>query len=332
MTRTLSNAYSNVQSAVPLPITQAALQTADRFASQQPTPQKAEQVRLNTIAVSVMNDYLQLMGISTNLETSDSWNPLMQLCADTADLEVVGAGKLECRSILADSACLIPPETWQDRIGYVVVAIDIAAREARLLGFAEQAAEELALNTLQTPEALLDHLDRLLHPVASVAPVAPVAPADRGSIANLSRWLQNQAEAGWQTVESLLSPAEPAYGFRSIETGFRNIETAPCENLIRRAKLINLAIRLPDPVALVVELEPDAQRTHICLQVHPTHQAYLPAELRLTVLDEDGNIFLEAQSRGADNYLQLQLSGLPGERFAVQVAIADARVVEQFVI
>ena len=314
MTRISSNAYSNAQSAVPLPITQAALQTADRFAHQQPTLQKAEQVRLNTIAVSIVNDYLHLMGIPTDLEAGDSWNPLMRLCADTADLEVVGVGKLECRSILADSACPVPPETWQDRIGYVVVAIDIAAREAKLLGFVEQAAEELALNRLQTPEALLDHLDRLLHPAAA-----------QSSIANLSRWLQNQAEVGWQTVESLLNPVEPAYGFRGIET-------APCENPIRRAKLINLAIRLPDPVALVVELEPDEQRTHICLQVHPTHQAYLPAELRLTVLDQDGNIFLEAQSRGADNYLQLQFSGLPGEPFGVRVAIADAYVMEQFVI
>jgi Protein of unknown function (DUF1822) len=316
MTCTSSNAYSNAQSAVPLPITQAALQTANRFARQQPTPQRAEQVRLNTIAVSIVNNYLCLMGIPTDLEAGDSWNPLIQLCADTADLEVVGAGKLECRSILADSACPVPPEVWQDRIGYVVVAIDLAAGEAKLLGFVEQAAEELALNRLQTPEALLEHLDRLLHPASADA---------RSPIVSLSQWLQNQAEAGWQTVESLLSPADAAYGFRGIET-------APRENPIRRAKLINLAIRLPDPVVLVVELEPDEQRTHICLQVHPTHQAYLPAELRLTVLDQDGNIFLEAQARGADNYLQLQFSGLPGEPFGVRVAIADAYVMEQFVI
>ena len=324
MTCTSSYSHSQAQSAVPLPITQATLQTADRFARQQPTPQKAEQIRLNTIAVLVVNDYLHWMGISTDLAAGDSWNPVIQLCADVADLAVVGAGKLECRSVFFDSTgsmpptCPVPPETWQDRIGYVVVAIDVATQEAKLLGFVAQAAEEVALEALQSPEALLEHLDRLLNAVPATVPAT-------GAIVNLSLWLQNQVEAGWQTVESLLSPAAPAYGFRGVET-------APAANSIRRAKLINLAIRLPDPVALVVELEPELQRTQICLQVHPTHQAHLPIDLRLTVLDEDGNTFLEAQSRSADNYLQLQFSGLPGERFGVQVAIADARVVEQFVI
>ena len=330
MTRTPSYSHSQVPSAVPLPIPQATLQTADRFARQQPTPQKAEQIRLNTIAVLVVNDYLHWMGISTDLAAGDSWNPVIQLCADVADLAVVGAGKLECRSVVFDSTgsmpptCPVPPETWQDRIGYVVVAIDVATQEAKLLGFVEQAAEELALDALQSPEALLEHLDRLLH-VAT--PAVPAVRAVRATvtIANLSQWLQNQSEAGWQTVESLLSPAASAYGFRGVET-------APAANSIRRAKLIDLAIRLPDPVALVVELVPDTQRTHICLQVHPTDQAHLPAELRLTVLDEVGNTFLEAQSRGADNYLQLQFSGLPGEQFGVRVAIADAQVVEKFVI
>jgi Protein of unknown function (DUF1822) len=330
MTRIPSNIYSHSQSAVPLPITQATLQLAERFARQQPTSQKAEQIRLNTIAVSIVNDYLHLMGLSTDLAIGDSWNPVMRLCADVADLAVVGAGKLECRSILTDPiqaepTCPVPPETWDDRVGYVVVAIDEAAGEAKLLGFAEQAEEELSLNALQSPEALLDHLELLRSADQSAQSADQRADQRAVAIANLSRWLQNQVEAGWQTVESLLSPAQPAYGFRSVEA-------IPSENPIRRAKLIDLAIRLPDPVVLVVELEPTTHQTQIRLQVHPAHQAHLPADLRLTILDEDGNTFLEAQSRGADNYLQLQFSGLPGERFGVQVAIADARVVEQFVI
>lgn len=315
MTRNDPNSH-----ALPLPITQFALQTADRFARQQPTPQKAAQVRLNTIAVAVMNDYLQMMGIATNLQASDSWNPVIQLCADVADLEVAGAGKLECRPVLGGSTCVVPPEVWQDRIGYVVVAIDEGAREATLLGFAEQAAEMLLVRQLQSPEALLEQLDRQLQPTASEQ--------GSGLVTNLRQWLQNQVEAGWQSVESLLQPAEFAYSFRGVGA------ISP-ENTMRRAKLIDLAIRLPDPVALVVGLEPSiqpSQPTHICLQVHPTQQSYLPANLRLTVLDDAGSSFLEAQSRGADNYIQLQFSGMPGERFGVQVAIGDANVVEQFVI
>ncbi|MBD3882269.1 DUF1822 family protein [Phormidium tenue FACHB-886] len=315
MTRNNPNTH-----ALPLPITQVTLQAADRFARLQPTPQKAAQVRLNTIAVAVVNDYLQMMGIATDLRASDSWNPVMQLCADVADLEVTGAGRLECRPVLAGSDCIVPPEVWQDRIGYVVVAIDETTREANLLGFAEQAAETLSLSQLQSPEALLEQLARQLHPAAIAQ--------GSGLVTHLRQWLQNQVEAGWQSVESLLQPAEFAYGFRGVGT-------ASPENTIRRAKLIDLAIRLPNPVALIVGLEPSmqpSQPTHICLQVHPTQQAYLPANLRLTVLDGAGNPFLEAESRGADNYIQLQFSGVPGEQFVVQVAIGDACVVEQFVI
>jgi len=102
--------------------------------------------------------------------------------------------------------------------------------------------------------------------------------------------------------------------------------------IFRRAKLIDLNIQMPNPVALVVELTPEAQRTNICLQVHPTSTTYLPPDLRLSVLDETGEIFLEAQSRSTDNYIQLQFSGQAGETFRVQVAIADAHVMETFVI
>jgi hypothetical protein len=49
-------------------------------------------------------------------------------------------------------------------------------------------------------------------------------------------------------------------------------------------------------------------------------------------LDESGAIFLEACARAADNYIQLQFSGVAGEAFSVQVALGDARVIENFVI
>ena len=66
-----------------LPITQAARRIAQEFAAEQPTPQKSEQVRLNTLAVCVVNDYLQMMAIPTDLTANDSWNPVVRLCAST---------------------------------------------------------------------------------------------------------------------------------------------------------------------------------------------------------------------------------------------------------
>ncbi len=314
-----------------LPITEAARQTAQQFAREQPTAEKAEQVRLNTLAVWVVNDYLHLMGIPTNLTAGDSWNPIVRLCADVADLEVTGVGRLECRPLLALSpTCPIPPEVWSDRIGYVVVRLSESLREGTLLGFTPTAAaEELPLAQLQPPEALLTYLSQLRQPVTSTMSAA----AER-TLVNLSRWLEGVFETGWQAVEELLAPTELglAFSFRSTDHSGA-AELSQPDAGIRRAKLIDLGRQLSDrPVALLVELRPLAnQPTTICVQVHPTgDRPYLPPNLQLMVLDESGAVFLDAQSRSADNYLQLQFRGQLGERFGVKVAFGDASATEDF--
>lgn len=83
--------YSSEQtkpSGLQLPIPEQARLTAQQFARSQPTPAKAEQVLLNSLAVWVTNDYCQMMGILTDLEHSDSWHPVTQMMANTADLSL----------------------------------------------------------------------------------------------------------------------------------------------------------------------------------------------------------------------------------------------------
>jgi hypothetical protein len=318
--------------ALPLPITQTARRTAQQFASTQPTPQKAEQVRLNTLAVCVVNDYLQLMGIPTDLSVGDSWNPIVRLCADVADLEVSGLGRLECRPVKRQQAtCYVPPEVWSDRIGYVVVEIDESSNQATVLGFAQTAArEELPISQLQSVEELIEHLNPQRQTVAAAA-----ATLTQRAKVNLSQWLTNVFETGWQTLETVLNPAEPdlAFSFRSADSGVLVDSELP-DMGIRRAKLVDLGMQIASPVALVVEVIPESeQRRNILLQVHPTgNQTYLPALLELTVLDESGLVFLEAQARSADNYIQLQFSGLSGEQFSVKVALDEASILEDFVV
>ncbi|MGI0489843.1 DUF1822 family protein [Pantanalinema rosaneae CENA516] len=328
--------YETEDFALPLPITQSARQLAQEFAHQQPTPARATQVELNTLAVCIVNDYLQLMGITTNLLAGDSWNPIVRLCADVADLELPGFGRLECRPIAPGMpTCAIPPETWSDRVGYVVVQIDASLQNGQILGFVPSAAvEELPLNQLQSPEAMLDYL-AALQPVAIPATIAEVQTVARQTLINLGEWAQGVFEDGWQTVESLLNPPEfsPAFAFRGVESP----ETLASDttDTIRRAKLIDLGIQANNqPVALVVELRPEGnQETAVRLQVHPTgNQLHLPSELQLAVLDDSGNVFLSTQSRSADNYIQLQFSGVAGERFSSQVAIGETQITQEFVI
>jgi Protein of unknown function (DUF1822) len=309
--------------ALKLPISQLARRTAQEFANQQPNSDKAEQVRLNTLAVWVVNDYLEMMDIPTNLHASDSWNPIIRLCGNIADLDVPSVGRLECRPVhLHQQICSIPPETWEERVGYLVVQFDESLQEARLLGFISSVATEtLPLKQLQPLEAFIDHLDQLRQ--------SPVS-----SLVNLNQWFAGIFEAGWQTVESLWNVPElrPAYAFRSTETVELNTINRP-ESITKRAKLIDLGIQiLNQPVMLIVEISPEKdQQTSIHLQLHATgNQIYLPPGVHLTVLDSSGAVFLDAQSRKSDNYIQLQFRGEPTEQFSVRVAINDTNITEHF--
>lgn len=316
--------------ALPLPITRMARRKAQEFADMQPTPQKAEQVRLNTLAVYVINDYLQMINIPTDLAISDSWNPITRLCADVADLEIIGVGRLECRPLKPQAeTCYVPPEVWSDRIGYVAVQIDESAWEASVLGFSQTAEAELLMADLLPIEALIDCLSQPLTEPNTTVPVI------QRSTVNLSQWLVNVFESSWQTVESLLNPEElaPVFRLRSAD----NIITANNENspTISRAKLIDLGVQIASqPFALIVDFTSVSEpRKDIRLQVHPSgNQIYLPPALQLIVLDETGLVFLEAQARSADNYIQLQFSGLPGEKFSVKVALGEASITEDFVV
>jgi hypothetical protein len=279
-----------------------------------------------------MHDYLQLMAIPTDIAAGDSWNPVLHLCADVADLEVVGLGRLECRPLQEQqSACPIPPEVWGDRIGYVVVRISDSLQEATVLGFTPTAveAEFLSLDQLQPIDTLLSHLHDLLHP-------APT------SVVNLSQWFQGVLATGWQMLEDVLPPSETglAFNFRSADVLIAS-ELPRSDTVIRRAKRLSLSTpagdgvaELPCAIVLILEVQASEMRSSwIRIQVRPADvQPYLPPHLRLTVLDESGTGFLETVSRQADYFLQLQFNGQVGERFSLQVRLGDTQVTEDFVI
>jgi Protein of unknown function (DUF1822) len=302
--------------ALPLPIDRVARHTAQKLAQQQPTSEKAEQVLLNILAVFTVNYYLDLMSIATDWQKSDSCNPVIRLCANVADLELPGIGRLECRPVLSSQdSCYIPHETWNERVGYVVVQIDEELLEAKILGFVPQVqTEQLPLSQLQPLEALIEYLDQLKQSAVL-------------TLTNLSQWFNSIVDGSWQTVESLLSQPllRPMYAFRGSET----------MSGTRRAKLIDLGIQIANqPVMLIVEINPQLnQQTNIRLQLHPVgNQIYLLPGIELKVVDELGGIFLEAQARSADNYIQLQFSGEVGERFSVKIGLDDASITEHFVI
>ena len=314
--------------ALPLPITSENRETAGNFARQQATQEKAKQVLYNTLAVLTVKNYLEMLGVATDLSNSDSWNPVMRACDNVADLHIWDLGILECRPLQSsDTSCHIPMEVWDLRLGYVMVKIDDSLKKALLLGFiAQVASEEISIADLQPIEALIDRLHDLRTLTAN------------SSVINLGEWFNNIFTPGWSTVESLLNPKQliPAWGFRNAESADSNSEqlTSTNEtNHVQRAKLINLGIQLKDrPVVLLIDISPEANGSMaVILQVHPSsNDAYLPATLILRVVESSGQVFMEAQAIGRDNFIQLQFSGESKELFAVQIVLDDAELIEQF--
>jgi len=300
---------------ISLPITQSYRQIAAQFSQQQPTGEKATQVLLNSLAVLVVNDCLQMLGIPTDLSASDSWNSVVRMGADLADIVIPGKGRLECRPIKTGAeTCPIPLEVWSDRIGYLVVQIDGDLRAGKLLGFVPN------VDTVNLPITQLQPLEKLLEKLHQPA---------TNTLVNLSQWLADIFETGWQQVETLLTPTQNQLAF-----SFRNNKQNPIA--IQRAKLIDLGMIVSGhPVALIVEITPvNNESINIRLMLHTTGNeiAFLPPAIQLILLDELGNNLLTSQARKADNYIQLQFSGEPGERFSVKVALGDASITENFII
>jgi len=316
-------------SGITLPITSEFRRIADAFAAQCPVQEKADRIRRNTLAVCAVNLYLQMMDIPTQVERSDSWNPMMQMMADVADLQVPGVGSLSCRAVLpSEDVCYVPPEDGCDRAGYIAVVLD--EQTATLLGFTETVGErtQVALTQFAPMEALIDKV----HALQAVA-------AD-SAVTQLSRWVGEQidelVETGWQAVDRLLNPAETDFAFRSVS------EIEPLAVEASRAKLVSLGIRFDESVrvALVMRLtqaavseEETMPLTRIVLQVRPLEaSAYLPEGLLLCALDDEAVVVASATSRAMDDYIQLQFSGEVGEQFGVRLTLDGVSFEERFAI
>lgn len=309
------------------PISPIARRQAEQFCKQQVTPRKGLQVRLNTLAVSFVNSYLQCLGFETNLEASDSWNPVQQTLLDVADLEIKNFGKLECRPMWEETEVIyVPPEVDSNRIGYLAVAISQSFREATMLGFVRQiSGEELPISQLESLERFHEYLEELSQVKLTEELASPLI-APNKTLVNLKQWFAKSFESGWQPIETLLDtqPGHLAFSLRSSAAAS-----------VLRGKLIDLEIQHQgQAVVLVVALTPlQEPEMEITVEVHPqSGQSYLPPNLQLKVLDNLGEAVMEAIARSSNSYIQLHFSGVVRERFSVNVALGDVSVIENFVI
>lgn len=331
-----------------VPLALEAHAQAQQFRGLVSNPQKAKQVYLNTLAVYAVNFYLQCQGLETEWEKSDSANPVMQTLLNIADLQIKNLGKLECIPVLPNSeVCYIPPEVWQERIGYVAVQFNESLREATLLGFVEK------VTTSKLPISSFKSLDQLsnIYPSNQQKPVA--------ELVHLGQWFNNVFDAGWQTLEEIFNPPKnvfdkgldtpeynifdeglqtlkeifnpPKFSFRSalstVETGSENPEFE-----VQRAKLLHLE-RVDEQVVLSVALKfNSSSEIQILVRLYPANvKVLLPEDLQLIVLDKAGRLVMQAEARSTRSII-LKFTGEAGEKFGIKVALGDASITENFLI
>ena len=320
---------NSTKQVITVPLGRKAHATAEQFVVQA-TSQKRKQIYLNTLAVYAVHSYLNWLQVESILEQGESWSPGIQSLSDVADLVLPGVGALECRSVLpGETSFVIPPQATEDRIGYVAVQLNESLDQAKLLGFltaiaASNEPKPVPLTHLQPLDVLLDYLPATTQS-STICSKVPV---------NLSHWLENIVEAGWLTVETLFSnkSANPALQVRN-ERQLKEISANVAPG-VKRGKLINLGILMGgNSVALIVTCHSADEELNIRLQVYPTNGSILlPPSLQLTVLDETGTTFpeLQVQARSADNCIQLEFTGRPGEQFSVKLALGDDSITEDF--
>jgi hypothetical protein len=155
----------NSQTSISIPLSAAAHSWARLFSSKQINVEQGKQVYLNTLSVFAVDDYLSSLGITTDLNGSNSWYPSPTSPNHTADLNLPQVGTIECCPILADRDHFSITDTARiDRIAYLAIHLDESLSFASIIGFVSLNPELLSKSIALTDiEPIADFTNYLGH-------------------------------------------------------------------------------------------------------------------------------------------------------------------------
>lgn len=308
---------------------------AHQFALEQDTPQKGKQVYLNTLAIFATRNFLEWLGIESDLEIGYSWNPAIRCFDDVADLVIPNLGKLECRPVLlGENIISLPVEVTEDRIAYVAVQFQEQLNEVQLLGFYPATIlqpQEIKIANLQPIETLIDYIDRL-----ESAQLEPM-------VTNIGTWLLPEIatlnleaiyDNAWQKLDDFINSLA-GNQFPRFAMGLRSSSPNPelPSESIRKAKEIDLG---QNRMVLIINCQQKTDdKTYIFIRLYPflAEEIYLPSGIAIVILDESGNVFSEVQAGSKNKLLEMrEFRGEVGEHFTIKVALGNMNYTENFVI
>jgi hypothetical protein len=154
-----------------LPIPATAHRWAQLFASKQPNPTAGKQVYLNTLSVLVVDDYLQNLGIATDLEASASWYPGLTSIPNSTELQIVGLGGINCPPVQANQDQVTLPVTSPE-IASIVVQLSPDLTTAILCGYAQvNQTGTIPVSDLLPIDTFPDYLGRLRDGDGRIEPI-----------------------------------------------------------------------------------------------------------------------------------------------------------------
>jgi len=125
----------------------------------------------------------------------------------------------------------------------------------------------------------------------------------------------NNEETRWTAAETLwaIAPDNPV-------------------SAIRRIKDLGIQISGHSLSLMVAILPKPEQKFAVLVRLYSLSDVCLPPGVKLTVIEEEGEEFLDAKARETDNFIQLKFTGDSGESFSVKIALANSEITEGFVI
>jgi len=300
---------------IPVLIRQSSLETARAFATETTDPIRGEQIFLNTLSVLSVHEYLDILGVATDVTQGDSWQPQLRLIDNPADLYLVERSSVECIPVApSTSEVSVSPDVQFRRIAYVVVELQEPFQEAQLKGFGK--ASEITHDKLSIDQ---------LHPISDLPQHLAKFHAS-----HLGQWFQGHIESVWQPPEQIIATRYPAFRFRA--------QSGP---ILRKARPITLKsdVGLPLQLGLVIAAKTGDDSICVSAQLHPGIKSdaesnvgcILPAGVVLELRsDEDETIqAVSARFTPADTFIQLKpFECLPNDQYQIRVGFGDQEKIE----
>ena len=313
---------SNILSNLTIDLDRTAHEYAAKFAAGQTSIAKGRKLYLNTLAVCAVRQYLSCAcQLDLDLSQGDSWQVEGQSIMDVADLVIPDVGKIECLVVLPNTTqVMLPLASIDERIGDIFVQFNEDLNSVELLGFMPRTIS----TTISVDLSQLQPLDDLLDLIYST------------QIHNLREMLAGIFDRGWEPIANLIDGTkQPEFALRNA---LFNISANSSYDSIRgftAGKTIELRSKLASfPLLILIGLSNESDgRVKVKIRLHSGGGVpVLPANIKLTLQAENGNLLSEVQYPRSMNFIQLQSFKLqPGTEFKIQICLGDDRFTESFI-